>query len=90
MFYTHSIISVTGLPAAFVHNLVSNASASGISLLASSLVGRVFVQQATNTMTGFPIITDLVSNTMTIALSMNAAAATSYRVEVQFMHNIPT
>ncbi len=90
MFYTHSLISVTGLPAAFVHNLVSNASASGISLASGSLVARVFVQQATNTMTGFPIVTELTSNTLTIALSVNAAAATTCRVEVQFMHSIPT
>lgn len=92
MFYTHTLISVTGLPVAWAHNLVSNASASGVSLTAANLVARVFVQQATNTMTGFPIISDaaLASNTVTIALSVNAAAATTCRVEVQFMHSIPT
>lgn len=90
MFYTHTLLSVTGLPAAWAHNLVSIASASGITLASGSLVGRVFVQQATNTMTGFPIVCSLESNTITFALSVNAAAATTCRVEVQWMHSIPS
>lgn len=89
MFYSHSLISMTAL-GAWVHNLVSNASASGVTILASSIVARVFVQQGTNTMTGFPIITGLGSNTLTLALSVNAHDAVTCRVEVQFMHSIPT
>lgn len=92
LFYTHTLIGVTGLPAAWAHNLVSNASASGVALTAGSLVARIFIQQATNTMTGFPIISDaaLASNTVTFCLSVNAAALTTCRIEVQFMHSIPT
>lgn len=89
MFYTHTLLSITAL-GGWAHNLVSNASASGVTIQKASLVARVFVQQATNTMTGFPIITDLDSNTVSLALSVNAATATTCRVEVQFMHSIPT
>jgi len=89
MFYSHTLIGITAL-GAWVHNLVSNASASGISLLASSLVARVMLQQGTNTMTGFPIITGNGSNTITLALNVNAHDLVTCRVEVQFMHSIPT
>jgi hypothetical protein len=90
LFYSQTLLGVTNLPQAWVHNLVSNASASGVTLLNTSLVGRVCIQNASATATAFPCLLDpLASNTLTVQMN-TASTLTSCRVEVQFVHSIPS
>lgn len=88
MFYSNTVLGVTNQPQAWVHNLVSNASASGVTILGASLVARVCIFQASNTATAFPAILDpLGSNTLTVQMN-SAATLTSCRVEVQLIPSI--
>ncbi len=88
MFYSNTILGLTNAPQAWVHNLVSNASASGVSLFQASIVGRICIAQASNTATAFPaILTPIGSNTLTAQMN-TASTLTSCQVEVQVIHSL--
>lgn len=88
MFYSTTLMGVTNLPQAWVHNLVSNASASGVSLTQGALVARVCIQNASGTATGFPTLLDpIASNTLTVQMNV-AQTLTTCRVEVQVIPSI--
>lgn len=88
MFYSNTTIAVSNSPVAWVHNLVSNASASGVSLTAANLVARATLVNSSATQTGFPVLLGpLASNTLTVQMNL-VGTLVSCQLEIQAIPSI--
>lgn len=88
MFYSATQMAISNSPVAWVHNLVSNASASGVSLTAANLVARATLVNASATQTGFPVLLGpLASNTLTVQMNLVGTLVTC-QLEIQAIPSI--
>lgn len=88
MFFSVTQIAVSNSPIAWVHNLVSNASASGVALTAANLVARATLINSSATQTGFPVLLGpLASNTLTVQMNLVGTLVTC-QLEIQCVPSI--